>query len=101
MAAYIAAEPSQESMTRRRRWKYRFLALLLSTGASFGLAELTLRIFDIQPPPPMPDHFADDARVDNTRNALGLREDWDTLPENDTRLRIAFLGDSMTYGYCV
>ncbi|UCE61739.1 MAG: SGNH/GDSL hydrolase family protein, partial [Phycisphaerales bacterium] len=101
LAAYSATAPTEESLVCRRRWKYRCVVIVLSTVISFGLAELTLRVFDIQPPVPLPNYIQENQSVDNTRNALGIREDWDALSQDDARLRIAFLGDSMTYGYGV
>lgn len=39
--------------------------------------------------------------VDYGRNALGIREPWEQVPDGDGLVRIAFLGDSFTFGYGV
>jgi hypothetical protein len=88
--------PLQRARTRRRR--FRAATVVLSFAVGFGAAEILFRLLDIRPAPALrPSHF-DILRVDNTRNALGLREEWDFIPPGDPRLRIAFLGDSFTYG---
>ncbi len=68
---------------------------------TFGATELAFRVLDIQPPPtPRPSAW-DAISVNNERNALGIREEWDSLEPDDRRLRIAFLGDSITFGESV
>jgi hypothetical protein len=86
--------------TRIRTARFRLAAVGIAVAVAFGFAELVFHVFDIQPAP-IPRHQDQDRRwVDNTRNSLGLREKWETLPEkaDDPRLRVAFLGDSFTYG---
>ena len=85
-------------LARRRRWRLRMTAMSLSLLVAFGLAELTFRVFNIQPAPPPPSTQHDWDAVDNSVNVLGIREKWESIPDDDRRLRIAFLGDSITYG---
>ncbi len=82
----------------RRRWRFRLTAVGLSSLLAFGLAEVTFRVFDIRPTPTPPSTQHDWDGVDNTLNSMGIREKWDSISDDDRRLRIAFLGDSMTYG---
>ncbi len=82
----------------RRRWRFRLTAVGLSLLLAFGLAEVTFRVFDIRPTPSPPSTLHDWDAVDNTLNSMGIREQWDSIPDDDRRLRLAFLGDSMTYG---
>lgn len=86
---------------RRRRWRLRIAAGTLAMLVGFFCAEIVFRALDIQPPAPAASPYDEARLVDNTRNALGLREPWDALPDDDRRLRIAFLGDSVTYGESV
>lgn len=82
---------------RKRRW-FRLAAGIGSVAVALMLCEIGFRLLDITPPPRPREQIHDNQAVDNTLNALGIREDWDSLSENDPRLRIALLGDSMTYG---
>lgn len=101
VAAFNALGADPAVLARRRRRRFRFVAAAFSTVLSLAAAEAIFRILDIRPaPPPRPSSF-DDAEVDNTLNALGIREVWDALPADDKRLRVAFLGDSMVYGFSV
>ncbi len=86
---------------RRRRWRFRGVAVAMSVLAAFLAAEVVFRLFDIQPAPPAPSPYVEARFVDNKKNVLGLREPWDEFPDDDRRLRIAFLGDSITYGESV
>jgi hypothetical protein len=97
--ATLDADPNE--LARRRRFRFRFMAVALSVLLTFGIAEVLFRAFGITPPPPAQLPALDCEDVDNSLNALGLRETWDALPTNDARLRIACLGDSMVYGYSV
>ena len=63
--------------------------------------EFVFRFFS-PPQPPLPRDSGDNARaVDTTRNALGLREPWESVPGGADAVRIAFLGDSFTFAACV
>jgi lysophospholipase L1-like esterase len=101
LVAYQARMSDPQRTARRRIRNFRAANGLLGIVLGFLLAEALFRIFNIQPPPVLrPSHW-DVLNVDNTLNAMGIREDWDAIPEDDRRLRIAFLGDSITYGYSV
>jgi lysophospholipase L1-like esterase len=100
-ALYAARLSDPVRAARRRARKFRAATVALSVVFALGLMEAVFRIWNIQPPPVLrPSHF-DVLGVDNTLNALGIREDWDRIPPDDRRLRVAFLGDSFTYGYSV
>lgn len=73
---------------------FRVAAAITSLSAVILALEISLRVFDRTP------HNVPQSRppANDSRNALGLREPWDTLQPWDSRLRIAFLGDSFTYG---
>lgn len=101
IAVYNRMDSDPVEIARRRCFRFRAAAIVLSMLAAFGIAELGFRVLNIKPPPPAPLPRFDSEKVDNTLNALGIREPWDSLPEDDRRLRIAFLGDSMVYGYGV
>lgn len=92
----ICMAPSAVAARRRRRLVVG--AVAIGSLAAFGAAEVVFRLLDIRPPPRPRSAAADHFAVDNTLNILGLREDWSSLPEDDTRLCILFLGDSMVYG---
>lgn len=87
-------------LLRRRNRRFRFTAVLLSILFAGVLAEIFFRVFQIRLTPARSPTI-DAGEVDNRLNALGLREAWDSLPMDDPRLRIAFLGDSLTYGEAV
>lgn len=91
--AHLLTDPADVAL--RRRWNMRFAAIGFSTLLTFGIAELLFRVLDIRSDP-MP--AGRPSVVDDSRNALGIREDWDSLAEEDPRLRVAFLGDSFVYG---
>ncbi|MHC5110325.1 MAG: SGNH/GDSL hydrolase family protein [Planctomycetota bacterium] len=94
---YTAMMNDPEAWQRRRRRTFRLVAMGVAGIMALLFSELAFRVFDIRPPrihPPYLDH----ERSDNTRTALGIREPWDSLPLNDGRLRIGFVGDSLTYG---
>ncbi|MFQ5494939.1 MAG: SGNH/GDSL hydrolase family protein [Phycisphaerae bacterium] len=99
--AYRALEADPVEQAARRRVRFRLAAVALSLLAAFAITEITFRLFDIRPPPPPRASSLDSDEVDNTLNALGIREPWDALPPGDRRLRVAFLGDSMVYGHSV
>ncbi len=83
---------------RRRRLRLGLLAASLATVLGLSVAELAFRVFHIVPPPPPPSVEDEWNAFDKSVNALGIREDWNSLPKDDRRLRIAFLGDSVTFG---
>ncbi len=85
----------------RRRWKFRWVAAGLATLGALLLAEAGFRVLKIEPPSTPSDCRDGLPHVDESVNALGIREDWDLLPDDDSRLRVAFLGDSFTFGTSV
>ncbi len=85
-------------IARRRRRRMCMVTGAIAVLAAFLLSEIVFRVFNIRPLPSPQPAAADYLAVDNTLNAWGLREPWDSLPEDDQRLRIVFLGDSMVYG---
>lgn len=93
-AVFNAMRTDPAEIEKRRRQKLGLAAVALSSSLAFGLAEFLFRVLDIKPPPVI----LDAQRHDDARNAMGLREEWDFLPDTDKRLRIAFLGDSFVYG---
>ena len=95
---YQARQVDPQTMRRRRRRRLGSTAALLATMLGLSLAELTFRAFHIVPPPPPPSVEEEWNAFDKSVNVLGIREVWDSLPENDHRVRIAFLGDSITFG---
>ena len=72
-------------------------AMAAAVLVAFLITETVFRVFDIRPAPCPRPGIADYHAMDNRVNAWGLRESWDSLPDDD-RLRIAFLGDSMVFG---
>ncbi|MGB0717093.1 MAG: SGNH/GDSL hydrolase family protein, partial [Phycisphaerae bacterium] len=94
---YTAMMTDTEAQQRRRKRTFRLLAMGTASFMALIFSELVFRVLDIRPPKIHP-QYIDDQRVDNTRNALGIREPWDSLPVDDNRLRIGFVGDSFTYG---
>jgi lysophospholipase L1-like esterase len=69
-------------------------AALAGVLLSLGLAELALRVLETRSETVKVEPVA----ADSITNPLGLRDRWDCLPPNPEVLRIAFLGDSFTYG---
>ena len=94
--AALNSDPTE--LARRRRVTFRLTTVAMSTLAAFCVAEAMFRILGIEPPPPPPAVAAEWEAFDKSVNALGIREEWDVLASNDPRLRIAFLGDSITFG---
>ncbi len=90
-----------DELARRRRFRFRLATVTLSALLALGATEIAFRTFDITPPPPARLPALDCEDVDNSLNVLGIREKWDALPEDDRRLRIVCLGDSVVYGYSV
>jgi len=89
------ASPQYARRLRRRRfgWAAAAAAMLLA----FLTAEVVFRLADIGHPSGR--RFGAPAgHPQEPPNPLGLREPWDELPANDPRFRLAFLGDSFTYG---
>ena len=95
----MAVDPKE--LARRRRWKFRWAAATLATLSGGLIAETGFRLFDIQPPTAPIDCEANLPDVDESVNALGIRETWDELSSDDERIRVAFLGDSFTFGVSV
>jgi lysophospholipase L1-like esterase len=98
----IAMERDPRLAIRRRLRRFRIAVVALSFALAFGFCELIFRIWNIQPAEPLPPaaHPVAQSYADGQTNALGLREPWHTLPD-DNRLRILFLGDSIVYGHAV
>ncbi|MGB2986264.1 MAG: SGNH/GDSL hydrolase family protein [Phycisphaerae bacterium] len=101
MEVFSARESDPHEIARRHRFRFRLVAVALSALLTPILVEVVFRTFEIKPPPPARFPLLDCEEVDNSLNALGIREKWDSLPEGDRRLRIACLGDSMVYGFSV
>jgi len=97
-AVFLERERSPEVRARRRVYRLRLAASLLSTLAALVFCEIAFRVFNIVPPPPPPSVQSEWESFDKSVNALGLREPWDSIPPDDRRLRVAFLGDSITFG---
>jgi len=91
--------PEKANAGANRLRAFRIFAVCASVIAALALSEVLFRVCEIRPPThsPPPDH----QKVDDHRNTLGLRERWDRLDTSDKRLRIAFLGDSFTFGESV
>ncbi len=85
-------------IARRRKRRFRLATSTIALLVAFCIAEAMFRLFNIRPSPPPQSAAVDYFAVDNTLNAWGLREPWDSPPEDDRRLRIVFLGDSIVYG---
>ncbi len=96
--AFHARYTNPDRVARRRRRHLGMAAAGMASGVAFLLAEAVFRVLDIRPPASPPPALADYQAVNNTLNAWGLREPWESLPEMDHRLHIAFLGDSIVYG---
>ena len=92
----MEAEPARVAIRRRR--KLRALSATAACLLAFVVAETVFRVFNIRPAEAAPSPFQEAIAVDNRKNKLGLREDWDALAEDDRRWRVAVLGDSMTFG---
>lgn len=91
-------------LTARRDWprtrpgRFGFGAAMLVL-ATFALAELMLCVTGALPPEPAVSPDVDRVAVENAINPLGLREPWETVPARQPgEVRVAFLGDSFTYG---
>lgn len=95
---FHARRTNPDRITRRRRRRLCAATAGMAMGIAFLAAEIGFRVFDIRPPASGQPSVADYLAVNNSLNAWGLREPWDSLPEKDHRLRIAFLGDSIVYG---
>lgn len=78
---------------------FRLTAALLGVAGALVAGEVGFRLFGIVPPPPPPADQVDALRVRNDINRLGLREpEGFPPPRRANEVRIACLGDSMTYG---
>ncbi len=94
----LARLESAASIRSRRVRRMRAVAVVGSATLTLLLIEVAFRVLSIHPPPRPREKTLDTLAVDNTLNALGIREDWDAIADDDPRLRIVFLGDSMTFG---
>jgi len=86
---------------RRRRNHYRLAAVAIASVAALLLAEGAFRLMGFEPSRKFVEGADCTQAVDNSLNALGIREDWDRLDLSEDTLRVAFLGDSFTYGFNV
>lgn len=89
-------DPARAGRLRERR--FRLIAVAGSALTTLLVIEVAFRVLNVQPALALFPNSSDVTGVDNTLNALGIREDWDALADDDPRTRIAFLGDSFTYG---
>ena len=86
-------------MSRRRRLAFRIAAVGVGLSATLFTVEVAFRVLGIEVPASPPADQIDAFKVRNDLNALGLREPPGyPQPRKDGELRIAVLGDSMTYG---
>ncbi len=99
MEAFNARLTNPLRIALRGRRRMRVAAVASAVLTAFLASEVVFRVFDIRPPPSPQPAVADYLAVNNTLNAWGLREPWDSLPEADHRFRIVFLGDSIVFGY--
>ncbi len=89
------------SSPRRRRW-FKVCVVIATPPLAFVCLEIVFRIAGIGGDLPLPRSSRGNAAlVDTTRNRMGIREPWDTVPGDASTMRIAFLGDSFTFGTSV
>ncbi len=81
-------------MRSTRRWKLRVAVAATSVVVTLGIAELGVRIAAIEPMTVKVHAVV----PDKTENPLGLRDRLDRVPVDPELLRVAFLGDSFTFG---
>jgi hypothetical protein len=81
-------------MKRLRRWSFRIAALAGALLVAFGIGEAILRAYE-EPPPEVK---VQPVKAKEIPNPLGLRDSLESLPSDPRLIRIAFLGDSYTYG---
>jgi lysophospholipase L1-like esterase len=83
-----------------RRWIFRIATPILALLLLFVGLEIAFRIAGVPSVhgPILRESYENAAAADNYRNALGLRERWGEVPGDENSIRIAFLGDSITYG---
>jgi len=98
---YHERQSDPNRIRRVRHFRFALATVALTLVASFIMLEVTFRLFSIVPPEGKFPRGEVRFDVDNSVNALGLREPWETIAPDDTRKRIAFLGDSFVYGYAV
>ncbi len=84
-------------MQRPRTVWFKLLAVVGGLVLALALAEAAIRIVEGQAPRPE-QVTVHPVATDSLTNPLGLRDRVDALPEDPDLLRIAFLGDSFTYG---
>ncbi len=84
---------------RLRVWALRLACVILTPLVTLVGLECVFRVFGLPPDPPVPaESYENAAAVDDHRNRLGLRERWEDFPDDADAMRIAFLGDSITFG---
>jgi len=86
-------------MSGPRQFTWRLGAILIGLTGSLIAGEVAFHVFGIEPPQAPPADQIDAFKVSNALNSLGLREpEGFPRPRQPNELRIAVLGDSMTYG---
>ncbi len=84
-------------MARLRKTAFKIFAAVGGVIVALALAEGVVRVMEAQAAP-SPSVAVHPVATDSLRDALGLRDRWDALPQDAAVTRIAFLGDSFTYG---
>ncbi len=94
------SEASRRPSSGVRRWTFRIATPILAVVVLFVMLEIAFRIADVPSVhgPILRESYENTAAADNYRNTLGLRERWEDVPGDENSIRIAFLGDSVTYG---
>lgn len=99
-----AAEPTVAGArrSRGRLWLLRLALCLGSLAGTVVLLEGVLRTaYALGIMTPDDTESGEDETAAYERNELGIREPWDRVPGGEDAIRIAFLGDSFTFGYGV
>jgi len=87
--------------SRRKTW-FKIGIVIATPPFALVCLEIVFRILGIGGNLPLPRSSRDNAAlVDTTRNWMGIREQWDTVPGDASTTQIAFLGDSFTFGTSV
>lgn len=95
---YRALMTREQRALRRRRWVMRCSAAAVGCVFSLGVLEVVFRAFNVVPPPLSERPRIGEEELRASYNPWKAREEWDVLDEADPRVRVVFLGDSMTYG---
>jgi hypothetical protein len=92
---------AEDAVAARRRWKRRLGQAGGLLVACLVVLEGAFRLLGIEADPIPRLQYFSAAGAEDSGNALGVREPWEELDPSDPRLRVAFLGDSITYGESV